>query len=133
MGRYIAAFVLSVAVSTFLIRKMLPLLDQSEQSETIPGEEKISLRSVGFWIGFFETLLIFMFVAQDEFGALAIVMAAKEFVRKEKVAQNPAYYSLYGGSVTAAVQMPGQPDVVTLTGPGAPQAGRSPHARDRPG
>jgi hypothetical protein len=31
-------------------------------------------------------------LAQREFGALAIVMAAKELVRKEKVAENAAYY-----------------------------------------
>ena len=41
-----------------------------------------------------ETLLIFVLVYKDEFSALAIIIGAKEFVRKEKIQQNPSYYLL---------------------------------------
>ncbi|MCK5915094.1 MAG: hypothetical protein KAG92_03060 [Deltaproteobacteria bacterium] len=85
--QYLISFALSMVVTTLLIQKLIPFLRSSE--EVAFGENK-GLRSLGFWIGFFETLLIFVFVAQDEYGALAIVMAAKEFVRKEKVAENAA-------------------------------------------
>jgi hypothetical protein len=83
-------------VTTLIIRKLVPFLRFSEKVDRkdYPSEENTGLRALGFWIGFFETLLIFMFVAQNEYGALAIVMAAKEFVRKEKVAENAAYYLL---------------------------------------
>jgi len=50
--------------------------------------------SLGFWIGFFETILIFILVFQDEFGALAIVFAAKELVQRDKISKDPGYYLL---------------------------------------
>jgi hypothetical protein len=94
--RYVGSFTASILVSTVIIQKLLPFLDASKPDgeSVFPSGKGVNLRSVGFWIGFFETLLIFMFVSQKEFGALAIVMAAKEFVRKEKMAENVAYYLL---------------------------------------
>jgi hypothetical protein len=52
------------------------------------------VRSTGFWIGFFETLLIYVFVYLGEYRALAIIIGAKEFVRKDKIQDNPSYYLL---------------------------------------
>jgi hypothetical protein len=54
----------------------------------------VSFLDTGFWIGFFEMLLIFVFVMLKEFSAIAIIFAAKEFVRKDKIADNPTYYLL---------------------------------------
>ncbi len=84
--QYVIAFAVSMIITTLIIQKLVPFLR--------PSEGNTGLRALGFWLGFFETLLIFIFVAQHEYGALAIVMAAKEFVRKEKVAENAAYYLL---------------------------------------
>ncbi|MFQ5865252.1 MAG: hypothetical protein ACE5IW_08510 [bacterium] len=52
------------------------------------------LKSTGFWIGFCETLLIFAFVYAEELGGLAIIIGAKEFVRKEKIREYPSYFLL---------------------------------------
>ncbi len=37
---------------------------------------------------------IFILVYKNEFSALAIIIGAKEFVRKEKIQENPSYYLL---------------------------------------
>jgi endonuclease I len=50
----------------------------------------------------------------DPLGPTTIQVTFSEDV-STITAQNPAHYSLSDGSVSAAVQMPGQPDVVTLT------------------
>src|SRR5690606_5332371 len=51
-------------------------------------------KGLGFWIGFFEHLIIFVLVMNKEFSALAIIFGAKEFVRKDEIKANPAYYLL---------------------------------------
>jgi hypothetical protein len=91
-------FVLSFVLSTLLIRLGVPRL-QSDHARTQPLPESRSrrvfdLRSTGFWIGFFETLLVFILVVQSEFSALAIIIGAKEFVRKDQIVENPSYYLL---------------------------------------
>jgi hypothetical protein len=90
--------VVSFVVSTLLIRLGIPRL-QSDSAKTQPLPESTSkrafdLRSTGFWIGFFETLLVFVLVFQAEFSALAIIIGAKEFVRKDQIVGNPSYYLL---------------------------------------
>ena len=59
-----------------------------------PGQKAKLFRDLGFWIGFFEHVIIFVFVMNREFSALAIIFGAKEFVRKEEIKANPAYYLL---------------------------------------
>jgi hypothetical protein len=91
-------FVVSFVLSTMLIRLGIPRL-QSDSAKTQPLPESTStrvfdLRSTGFWIGFFETLLVFVLVYHAEFAALAIIIGAKEFVRKDQIVQNPSYYLL---------------------------------------
>ena len=78
----------SMAVSTLAIQYGLRRLQKAE-----PAKES-ERRNLGFWIGCFETVLIFVFVFHDEFSALAIIFAAKEFVRKEKILADPGYYLL---------------------------------------
>jgi hypothetical protein len=91
-------FILSFVVSTLLIRLGIPRL-QSDSAKNQPLPESRSrrafdLRSTGFWIGFFETMLVFVLVVQAEFSALAIIIGAKEFVRKDQIVENPSYYLL---------------------------------------
>ena len=38
--------------------------------------------------------MAFVFVSKGEFGTLAIIIGAKEFVRKEKIKENASYYLL---------------------------------------
>lgn len=81
-------FAASVAAATLTIRYGLKRL---RRPEAVQDKERSSL---GFWIGFFETILVFVFVFHQEFSALAIIFAAKEFVRKEKIVADPGYYLL---------------------------------------
>lgn len=59
--------------------------------------------------GFCETLLVFVFVYERDYGALAIIIAAKEFVRREKIQQNPSYY-LLGTLINLSVALVFCPD-----------------------
>lgn len=109
-------YLLAVILSTAAIRKGLPFLSDNRSERTsedggaepeqlcLPGlptppkpvdpMSEHPLRAVGFWIGVCEAFLIFVFVFNGAFSALAIVMGAKEFIRKEKIEENPAYYLL---------------------------------------
>ena len=108
-------FLLSFVISTFFVRRGIPAIKKHQEGEktSTPGGEVTGLdrpksvipesgvkagvfdfASTGLWIGLFETILIFVFVFEQEYGALAIIIAAKEFVRKEKVQQDPTYYLL---------------------------------------
>ena len=90
-------FTAALVLSTFLIKKCLPFLQSNEGYKHVVKTSETSaldFLDTGFWIGFFEMLLIFVFVMHKEFSAIAIIFAAKEFVRKEKIADNPTYYLL---------------------------------------
>lgn len=80
--------VVSIALATVTIRYGLRWLQKPA-----PAQEP-ERGNLGFWIGCFETILIFVFVFHDEFSALAIIFAAKEFVRKDKILADPGYYLL---------------------------------------
>lgn len=92
----ITAFLISFLIATFLIRWGIPKLQQERETEEEAdvSSKLFDYTSTGFWIGFFETLLVFVFVYESEYGALAIIIGAKEFVRKEKIQKNPSYYLL---------------------------------------
>ncbi|MDY6952644.1 MAG: hypothetical protein SWE60_14120 [Thermodesulfobacteriota bacterium] len=102
----VCLFLLSFVLSTFLIRKGIPLLhdegkpvDTTEDKRSDQGADSgptlgLDWRSTGLWIGFCETLLVFVLVFHGEYSALTIIFAAKEFVRKEKIQDNPSYYLL---------------------------------------
>ena len=80
---------------TVIVRRGIPKLKGAEQlPDSSPGGPIFDLRSTGFWIGLCETILIFFLVVECEYGALAIVIVAKEFVRKEKIEKNASYYLL---------------------------------------
>ena len=55
---------------------------------------KISKRDVGAWIGLCEFILIVSFVFLAEYTAIAIIFAAKEIVRSDKIKEKPSYYLL---------------------------------------
>ena len=88
------AFVLSLITSSILIRRGIPLLKRAN-SLSDNGKHNLNWWSdIGFWIGFFETIIIFLFVLNKEFSGLALIFGAKEFVRKEEIKEDPTYYLL---------------------------------------
>lgn len=99
-------FLSSFILATLAIRLGIPIMrnrqrsDREEQTRLLPlpesatGGKVLDLASNGFWIGLFETFLVFVFVYEREYGALAIIIAAKEFVRRGKIEQEPSYYLL---------------------------------------
>jgi hypothetical protein len=93
------AFVISMIFSSILIRVGIPLLKRATSQGTNDQTKNPKYRftwwtDIGFWIGFFETIIIFVFVVNKEFSGLAIIFAAKEFVRKEEIQKDPTYYLL---------------------------------------
>ena len=94
----ILAFVLSMIFSSLLIRLGIPWLKCATikvPDQTInPAYGLTWFTDIGFWIGFFETMIIFVFVMNKEFSGLALIFGAKEFVRKEEIKKDPAYYLL---------------------------------------
>ncbi len=96
-------FLASIVLTTLLMRKWIPTLDPTGGEEqpvpkdrTGPDNQPLTptTKSTGFWIGFFETMMVFAFVWAGDFGALAIIIGAKQFVRKEEIQKNPKYYLL---------------------------------------
>jgi len=88
----VLSFLLSMLLASLFVRKGIPLLKK-------PGAEAVKSRGnwtkdIGFWIGFFEHVIIFIFVLNKEFSALAIIFGAKEFVRKKAIEDDPAYFLL---------------------------------------
>jgi hypothetical protein len=91
-GLLIIAFLVSLTFASILVRKGIPRLDKSISPEKV-NKAKL-FKDLGFWIGFFEHVIIFVLVMNKEFSALAIIFGAKELVRKEQIKTNPAYYLL---------------------------------------
>ncbi|ABI78411.1 hypothetical protein HNE_3314 [Hyphomonas neptunium ATCC 15444] len=88
-------------LSTLIIRLGIPKLKSGDAPATgdgaLPESTKgrvFDLGSTGFWIGLCETLLIFILVSAQQFSALAIIIGVKQFVRSDKIQQNPSYYLL---------------------------------------
>ncbi|OYW88428.1 MAG: hypothetical protein B7X53_00745 [Hyphomonas sp. 34-62-18] len=88
-------------LSTLIIRLGIPRLKSGDIPATeggaLPESTKgrvFDLGSTGFWIGLCETLLIFILVSAQQFSALAIIIGVKQFVRSDKIQQNPSYYLL---------------------------------------
>ena len=102
----ILALLLSFILSTLIIRRGIPLLDDGEvETKSVSGahpdlhgfrlpesasDDTFEWRSTGFWIGFCETFLIFVLTYADAFNALAIIIGAKQFVRREKISERPS-------------------------------------------
>lgn len=99
--KVILGLFLSFLASTVIIRYGIPRLKPKDGDsakgglpESSAGTPIFDVKSTGFWIGLCETLLIFAFVYATEFGGLAIIIGAKEFVRKEDIKSNPNYFLL---------------------------------------
>jgi hypothetical protein len=83
----IICFLISLAISTAIIQLGLKKIRRTKVS-------KESHWVTGFLIGLFETMLIFVFIIEREYSALAIIVAAKQYVRKDSYKDDPEYYLL---------------------------------------
>lgn len=100
MGVHVAAFFIAFWSSTAVIRWFIvPRIPVSKDGAVTAND-----RWAGFWIGFCETLIIFLLAAVGEYGALAIILGAKEFVRKQKIEAMASYY-LLGTLVNLAIAL----------------------------
>jgi hypothetical protein len=89
----ILCFLLSMAISTLCIRLGLRRIKRTKPADA--GKEPPRRPwMTGFLIGLFETILIFVFVIEAEYSALAIIVAAKQYVRKDDIKDDPEYYLL---------------------------------------
>ena len=95
MSRVVMCFLLSILVSTILIRVGLSRMAEIKRKP---------FPTTGFWIGFFETVLVFVFVLERDLTALAIVAAAKQFLgpRQDATEQDRVRYRL-GSLMSVAV------------------------------
>ncbi len=89
-------FIGSLCASTLLIKFGIPRLKKNNIEQTMLQQvkPKIYFFDIGLFIGFFETIIIFIFVLNKEFSGLALIFSAKELVRKDEIQKDPAYYLL---------------------------------------
>jgi hypothetical protein len=57
-------------------------------------KRKFIFHDTGVWSGLTEHFLIVTFVLMHEFTAIGLIFAAKEYVRSDKIKENPSYYLL---------------------------------------
>jgi hypothetical protein len=92
---YPAWWLIAFLLATWLIRRGIPCLRAGAAlPDSSQGSPVIDFGAAGFWIGACEMILFFLFAAEGEYGALALVVGAKEVVRREKIATDASYYLL---------------------------------------
>jgi hypothetical protein len=88
LSRALVCFLLSVLTSTIIIRYIL--IGMVKDPDT--GDGLKPLPSTGFWIGFFETIPVLIFVVEREYTAVAILLAAKLLMGKTLMRGHPTHY-----------------------------------------
>ncbi len=101
---WLGCLLAAVLVSTLAIRLGIPALKAADRKGRRPVENPLVLpdsrggvfdfSSVGFWIGVFEALMIFLFIFLNAPTGLGVILAAKGLARKEEMHQDPSYYLL---------------------------------------
>lgn len=89
VGLLAAGYLGGFLVGSLLLRAVLRFVKSKKQVEWW-----INFRDVGTWIGLCEHFLVVSFVLADEYTAIALVFAAKELVRADRVKDDPGYYLL---------------------------------------
>lgn len=135
---YAALAVVSFFVSTLLIGWGIPRLRRddtpasrsggSDGTKENPGsaaqavvEKKrvFDWKSPGLWIGLSEVAIVFPLICHSEYGALAILFGAKEYVQRKKIEENAARY-LLGTLVNLALAILFALWAKSLVGSGSP-------------
>lgn len=83
----IAGYAGGFFIGSILLRKILKLVDPRFNG-------RFGFRDIGVWIGLIEHVLIVTFVLVEEYTAIGLVLAAKQYVRSDKIKQKPSYYLL---------------------------------------
>lgn len=92
---YAAAALASFAIATVLIGWGIPHLRRDESDSAVPRAKRVfDWKSAGLWIGLCEVAIVFALVYESEYGALAIIFGAKEYVQKDRIKKDPAHYLL---------------------------------------
>ncbi len=78
-------------LGSYLLRRILRFVDPGLR-ETVKSE--VDFHDVGTWIGLCEHFLIVTFVLVNQYTAIGLIFAAKEWVRVDKVRERPSYYLL---------------------------------------
>ncbi len=92
---YVLAALVSFLIASVLIGWGIPHLRHEEGDSAIPRVKRVfDWRSAGLWIGLCEVAIVFVLVLQSEYGALAVIFGAKEYVRKDRIKKDPAHYLL---------------------------------------
>ena len=82
-------------MATVLIGAGIPNLRRDEGDTKSDRPKRVfDWRSAGLWIGLCEVAIVFVLVLQSEYGALAVIFGAKEYVRKDRIKKDPAHYLL---------------------------------------
>lgn len=89
LGLLAAGYLGGFVVGSLLLRAVLRFVKSKKHVEWW-----INFRDVGTWIGLCEHFLVVSFVLAGEYTAIALVFAAKELVRADKVKDDPGYYLL---------------------------------------
>jgi hypothetical protein len=72
---------------SLLLRTVLKLVDPRFKG-------KFGFRDIGVWIGLIEHVLIVTFMLVEEYTAIGLVLAAKQYVRSDRIKRKPSYYLL---------------------------------------
>lgn len=78
-------------LGSYLLRRILRFVDPALR-DTVSA--RVNFHEIGTWIGLCEHFLIVTFVLVDQYTAVALVFAAKELVRSDKIREQPSYYLL---------------------------------------
>ena len=83
----IAGYAGGFFIGSLLLRKILKLVDPRFRG-------RFGFRDIGVWIGLIEHVLIVTFVLVEEYTAIGLVLAAKQYVRSDRIKRKPSYYLL---------------------------------------
>ena len=92
---YVLAALVSFTIATVLIGAGIPHLRRdADDTKSDRPKRVFDWKSAGLWIGLCEVAIVFVLVLQSEYGALAVIFGAKEYVRKDRIKKDPAHYLL---------------------------------------
>jgi len=87
----LVGYAVGFVVSSLLLRAILRFVDPELRPKI---RLAVDFHDVGTWIGLCEFFLVVSFVLVGEYTAIALIFAAKELVRADRIREQPSYYLL---------------------------------------